>query len=69
MSKDQNITDNYEGIASGAIVCIREASSISGISYWKLWRRLQREAIPTFRLHGRRYVPVSELTNPALRVP
>lgn len=56
-------------IASGDCVCIREASNMTGIGYWTLWRRIRREAVPTYRLRGRRYVAVSALTNPALRVP
>jgi len=59
----------YADIAEGRLVCIAAASSLTGIGYWTLRRRLRREHVPTLRLHGRCYVSVQSLQNPALRVP
>lgn len=55
-------------IAAGDYVCIRQAADRLRLGYWTVWRRLRREAVPTFRLRGRRYVAVADLQNPALRV-
>ena len=67
---DHNPSDALcAAIAGGDYLCVRDAARRTGIEYWALWRRLRRERFQTFRVRGRRYVSVSDLENPRLRVP
>lgn len=69
MNNTEPSFDLYKSIASGDLICISAAAIKTGIGYWTIWRRIRREQVPTFRLRGRRYISVADLSNPALRVP
>jgi hypothetical protein len=62
-------TTLLESVAAGTHLTIADAARRSQIPYWKLWRRLRRDGVPTSRLHGRRYVSVDDLSRPSLRIP
>ncbi|RYF51890.1 MAG: hypothetical protein EOO38_01980 [Cytophagaceae bacterium] len=61
--------DIIEGIVSGKFVCLKDAAKSLGLSYPTGRRRILRDRLPIWELRWRKYVRVSDLSNPSLLVP